>query len=414
MNSLIAACRAAVTALALTALVGLAGGGSLASKQIDPPGTVTKSIVQLTWDAQDRTPPGLDTVIERFEVSDETVPAAVVRLVNEHGVLVGLYVVPWPETPAPEPLLGAEKPLATVSATFENATVAQILNGLVTLDPRFIWWEDRGVINVALASTVEDSTHPLNTPLPLFEVDEVPYLLALAGDPEWRDRLVPGPLLEEVYLVTGLLVGFQYFGPPPDLYPPVTISVKGWTTVEILNETARQLKLPWYIVDRRLLGGSILRFWMGVKLVRLPRGTPVAAAPPKAGTQQAAQEKPCPCSAPSTQATVPPKSAGQEAASASGALVPLRQTLAAAGFDVVWDPANRQAIAERGSTCLSVTADSRYAYLNNVLLTLPRQSAVIDDKLQVPELLIKLTLAAASRKSVAEGAGETGRPAAPS
>jgi hypothetical protein len=342
MSSLVTVYRSAVTALALTALVGLAGDGSLASKRIDALGSPPNPMLQRTWDAQDRIPPALDTVIQRFKVSDETVPAAVVRLANEHGVLVGLYVVPWPETPGPEPLLATEKPLAPVSATFENATVAQILNGLATLDPRFTWREDRGVINVALASTVEDSTHPLNTPLPLFEADGVPYLLAfgLRGDPRdpftgtWRDRIVPGPLLDEVYLATGSLVGFFYSGPPMDLYPPVTINAKDWTTVEILNEMARQLKLPWYIVDRRLLGGSGIQFWMRSDLIPLPKGTPVALAPPKAGTQRTAQgakEAPCPCSAASTPVTPPAKTAGREAASASGALVPLRETLAAAG-----------------------------------------------------------------------------------
>ena len=60
------------------------------------------------------------------------------------------------------------------------------------------------------------------------------------------------------------------------------------------------------------------------------------------------------------------------------------------------------------------TADSRCASLNNIWLTLPRQSAVVDGSLQVPELLIRLTLSAAERKSVAEGAGGTARPAAPS
>ena len=115
MSSVAKAYRSAVAALAVTALVGLVCGGSFASKQIDPPGWTTKSTLQLTWDAQDRTPPGLDAVIERFEVSDETVPAAVIRLAEEQGVLCGLYVVPWPEPPWPEPLLPTEQPLAAVA-----------------------------------------------------------------------------------------------------------------------------------------------------------------------------------------------------------------------------------------------------------------------------------------------------------
>ncbi|NIR01132.1 MAG: hypothetical protein GTN78_13195, partial [Gemmatimonadales bacterium] len=134
----------------------------------------------------DRTPPGLSTVVDRFDVSEETVPAAVARLASEQGVLCGLYVVPWPEVHA-----STSEASVSVSATFRSATVAEVLDELTALDPRFGWREDRGVINFALETTIDDPTHPLNAPLPLFAADEVPYLLALFGGGEFRDRITP-------------------------------------------------------------------------------------------------------------------------------------------------------------------------------------------------------------------------------
>jgi len=263
--------RAAAAAAAVVVLVGLVVRDSGASKQIDPEGLPFKSTLQRTWDAMDRTPPSLSTVIEHFDVTEETVSSAVVRLANEEGVLCGLYVVPWPEahTSAPETL-------TPVSAAFQNATVAQILDGLVALDRRFTWTEDHGVINVALASTARDQTHPLNARLPLFTADEVPYLLALFAGGEFRERVTPAPLFEEVYLTTGLLVGTAGSGPRLELYPPVTITAEGRTAVEILNEMARQLKLPWYVVDRKMFGGRDVGFSMGVDLIPLPAVQPVA------------------------------------------------------------------------------------------------------------------------------------------
>jgi len=401
MSSPMAVHRVGAMVLALAALVGLSGRECGASKQIDPEGMPFKSTPQRAWDAMDRTPPSLSSVIERFDVANETVPSAVVRLANQQGVLCGLYVVPWTEVGTEIP-----EPFASVSVTFQGATVAQILDELVALDPRFTWGEDRGVINVALASTGGDPTHPLNVRLPVFDADEVPYYLALFGRDKWRERLVPGPLFEEVYLVTGLPVGFAYSGPSLDLYPIVTISAEGWTTIEILNEVARQLKLPWYIVDRRMFGGRDIGFSMGVDLLRLPTGQPIS--PPDDMAARTGEETPCPC----------PSAARVEVASAPGReineselratdMVPLRERLAADGFGLVWKPTRQEAIAQRGSTRLTVTANSRRACLDNVPLNLPQESVVIEGRLHVPALLVDLTLSAARRVASAPDAGSS-------
>jgi hypothetical protein len=342
-------------------------------------------------------------VIEHFDVTEETVPSAVVRLANEQGVLCGLYVVPWPVAES-----GIPEPFASVSVTFQGATVAQILDGLVALDPRFAWREDRGVVNIALRSTMDDPTHPLNVTLPVFDADEVPYYLALFGGDEWRARLVPGPLFEEVYLVTDLLVGFAYSGPSLDLYPTVTISVEGWTTVEILNEMARQLKLPWYIVDRRMLGGRDIGFSMGVELMPLPSGQPIARSPARGTVSMADQDTPCPCSTlPAAELVSPHRPDDQQAESRTSALVPLRERLAANGFGFVWDPTRQTALAQRGSTRLSVAANTRCACLGNILLTLPEESVVIDGRLRVPVLLVDLTLSVAGRAGSGAGTGNS-------
>jgi hypothetical protein len=374
-----------------------------ASKQIDPEGQPFKSTLQRTWDAMDRTPPGLDTVIPRFQVTEETIPSAVVRLANEQGVLCGLYLVPWPEA---QP--GTLEPFDSVSATFQDATVAQVLDGLVALEPRFTWWEEGGVINVALASTVRDPTHPLNVRLPLFAADEVPYLLALFGGGEFRERVTPAPLFEEVYLTTGLLVGFGYSGPRLELHPPVTLTGEGCTAVEILNEMARQLKLAWCIVDRRPLGGQDIGFSMGVELVPLPSGQPIAQPPGRQPVRASSQETRGPCSTRTgRQAVSSPAGGGREAESLSSALVPLRERLVAEGFSLVWDPAGQEVLARKGGTLLRITANSRCACLNNVLLTLPQESVLVEGRLYVPAWLLDLTLSAAHRVASAPGPGSS-------
>jgi len=369
--------------VALAALQPLAPGPTWASKQIDAEGMPFKSTLQRTWDAMDRTPPTLSSVIERFDVTRETIPSAVVRLANEQGVLCGFYLVPWPEA---QP--GTSEPFISVSATFQDATLAQILDALVSLDPRFTWWEERGVINVALASAVDHSAHPLNVRLPLFAADEVPYLLALFAGGDCRDRITPAPLFEELYLTTGLLVGMAGSGPRLELYPPVTVTAESWTTVEILNEIAWQLKLPWYIVDRRMLGGRDIGFSMGVDLLPLPTARPALQSAVEDTVVTAGQETPLPSPSHEQEEADDPAGTATATASAapSSAVLPLRASLAP----------QRTASAVKGRTHIAVVEGARVAALNGVPVKLPQAATLRDGRMFVPQALLRLVTEAAA------------------
>ncbi len=117
---------------------------------------------------------------------------------------------------------------------------------------------------------------------------------------------------------------------------------------------------------------------------------------------------PCPCPTPA-EVEVASVAGSEVSKSRSRAtdMVPLRQRLASHGFSLVWKPTRQEAVAQRGSTRLTVMADSLRASLDDVPLNLPRESVVIEGRLHVPALLVDLTLSAADREASVRNAGNS-------
>jgi hypothetical protein len=249
-------------ALATFALCGAVSGGLPAEPQPPeaPKGVRLPflSTLQQLWNARERTIADLDSVIEKFEVRDEDVPTAVGRLANEHNVLCGIAVLPWPRnTAAPSP----GPPFKYVRNSFACARVRDILDRLVVSDPSFEWREADGVVNLALRGTFDNPGHPLNQVIPEFDVRDVPYPIALHGYPGW-----PVEALSSLDWAKGLDVGCASSGPGPYEYPPVTLSARQQSPLQIINEMARQLRLSWIIFDRKLVGEPTVWLQMGLEL----------------------------------------------------------------------------------------------------------------------------------------------------
>jgi hypothetical protein len=230
--------------------------------------------LQRLWNARQRTIADLDSVIEKFEVRDEDVPTAGVRLANEHNVLCGIAVLPWPPSaaaPPPRPLF------KRVGAAFARARVRDILDRLVVSDPSFEWRETDGVVNVALRGTFDNPGHPLNQVIPEFDVRDVPYLIALHGYPGW-----PVQGLFRLDWAQGFPLILAYSGPAPYEYPPVTLSARQQSPLQIINEMARQLKLSWLLFDGRLVGDRRVWFQMDLELPTTHYITRAVPATPQA------------------------------------------------------------------------------------------------------------------------------------
>ena len=272
-------------ALASFALCGAICGGLPAEPQ--PPETPKgvqvpfhkpfHNTLHALWNARERTIADLDSVIEKFQVCGEDVPTAVVRLANDHNVLCGIIVLPWPRKPAvpsPRPIF------KHVCNSFAHARVRDILDWLVASDPSFEWREANGVVNVALRGTFENPEHPLNQVIAQFDVREVPYLIALHyGYPGWPVRG-----LCSLDWAKGLDVGFVGSGPGPDEYPPVTLSARQQSPLQIINEMARQLRLSWLLFDRRLVGERGVSLLMDLDLPPTDDiSRPMVVPPPEAG-----------------------------------------------------------------------------------------------------------------------------------
>jgi hypothetical protein len=174
-------------------------------------------------------------VIEKFEVRNEDVPSAVASLANEHAVLCGIAVVPYPQHTGPALV---QAPFKRVTLAVSHVKVRELLNRLVALDPAFEWREREGVVNVALRGTFKNPAHPLNRVIPHFAVHDVPYPFALYGD--WQGEMRG---LFRLEWASGLPMMGVGSGPPPSEYPPVTVDARDNTALLILNDMARQLRL---------------------------------------------------------------------------------------------------------------------------------------------------------------------------
>lgn len=389
-------------------LLALAAGGMLASSGVlafgadfepkrppEPVGVVTslRTTLQRTWDAQEKTPLGLDDVIESFVVEDEDVPSALARLSNEHNVLCGIAVVPYP----PQYLQPNGAPLfRPLRASLSRATVRQILDTLVALDPCFEWREDRGVINLALRGTFGQEQHPLHTVIPEWTADGVPYVIALYGDPSWSGT----PLFRSGRLPDDFPVGIGYSGPAWDEWPLVTVYAENETLLQILNDIAGQLHLSWWMFDLRLIGRDYVACVLGIDIPPTPYLPPLITDEVASASvgQSATSAYPCPCSSSQQAIHQPPARTATATASAapSSAVLPLRASLAPHGFAFAWDAHTRTASAMKGRTHIAVVEGARVAALNGVPVKLPEAVTLRDGRMFVPQALLRLVTEAAA------------------
>ena len=246
-------------------------------------GTSEKSTLDLLWEARNRTVLGADGIIQsRFRAVEQDVPTIVARLANEHNVLCGIAVVPYPPEIREAP---AQPPFKRLNVEVEGVVVRDLLNLLVQADPNFEWREDNGVVNVALRGTFGNEKHPLNTVIPRFEVNDVPYYFALFGNPTGETT----GLFRTGDLTSRLGVGLVYSGPPLDTLPRVSVSASNKTVLQIVNDVARQLRLCWQIFDSRLIGGKMVLLLMELQLLGTADLSPFV---PRSGTQSSTDALP--------------------------------------------------------------------------------------------------------------------------
>jgi hypothetical protein len=270
-------------------LILIAAGISAAVSAGAPPGGPPQTTLERLLAARTRNLLGVDGVMGRFKADQNDVPTIVARLANEQNVLCGIAVVPHPTITRKAP---AEPPFKRLNVDVDQITVRAFLDSLVQADPTFEWREDHGVINVALRSTFENKEHPLNTIIPHFEVDNVPLFIALFGYPDWD---VVG-LFRTDDLRGHLPVGAMGSGPGPEKDPPVSVSANNKTLLQILNEMAREMRIPWCMFDTRLVGGKMVYFLMTLDLPATPDSSSFVPRPGSAN-HTAAPSSPGPSAA---------------------------------------------------------------------------------------------------------------------
>jgi len=219
------------------AVVGISGGsgdGPQYRSIDDLPANIRQRVDEL-YAARNRKFTSLDGVVPEFSVAEVNVAEAVAKLSNEHNVLCGIEVVPWPADP--KKLSGFT--LQKVSLCLRNATPRQILNNLVLLDPTFAWVEDRGIANVVMRQALESPTYPLNIRLPAFHAKGRPYSTVFVGEPP--------SLLGLAEIVDRIAIG-TVAGWPREFEPPVTVDAVNATPRQIINQVARELGMSWTVV----------------------------------------------------------------------------------------------------------------------------------------------------------------------
>jgi hypothetical protein len=181
----------------------------------------------------------LDGIIERFSIREETVPQAVAKLCNDHTVICGLEVVPWPST-SQDPVL---RNLKRFSVSFEKASPRQILDSLVSKDPAFLWVEERGIANVVPTKAYNSPAYPLNKKIPQFEVEDRPYTMVFAGVVYPAPALFGLPEVQEALPIGG---SGRW---PREFEPQVSVHAQDKTVREIINEVARQVGMAWSLAS---------------------------------------------------------------------------------------------------------------------------------------------------------------------
>lgn len=227
--------------------------------------------IQVLRAAKERRFTPLDGIIERFSVREETVPEAVAKLCNDHTVVCGLEVVPWPQA-AHRP---SSDTLKRVSATFENTSPRQILDNLVSADPTFSWIENDGVANIVLSKAYKSTTYPLNTKVSEFDVEERPYTMVFLGPP--APALLALPQVQEA-----LLIGSSGRW-PREFEPRVSLHAVDKTIRQIINQVSREVGMPWLLASCVQPNGESIAVFQMYPQISLPGcliGKPDVNLPP--------------------------------------------------------------------------------------------------------------------------------------
>jgi hypothetical protein len=167
----------------------------------------------------------LTDTVAGFVVEDADVPSVLRKLNNEYGLRYGLEVIP--ENTSADPY-------ALLSLTVEQATVEEILDRLVALNPDFAWSTDDETVNFFLRDARARPDYPLHAVIPEFVVQDEPYALALFT------RIMT--LVEETDLL--LATSFRH---PVEVGPRVTLALENCDLRQILNAIARQAEMSWEV-----------------------------------------------------------------------------------------------------------------------------------------------------------------------
>jgi hypothetical protein len=344
-HSLRHASRCVLLALACGATAWGQGGTRIAPQPAMPAADSPKPLTPFEKAA--RTPTwGPDDVVDQFTAQSVDLPTAVKMLSNEYHVLCGIEVIPW--------AAGAgdlEQP-PLVSLTVSDVPVRYIMKMLVMQDPRFVWSEDNGVINVVMRCAAAARDYPLNSAIPEFEAKNSPFFSLLVGGQEgYKDSLFGQP---EIRGRLGVGMGYEGYWEEPT----VTLSMRNQTARAIINEVARKLKVSWSLeyknyLSKAPLPGPIAWFWMQP---RFPTSDPSA----------------CPQCVPWN----------------SKRLLSLRESVVGPSLQFTWNADTQTAAVQRGSRVVRLRAGSEKVQVDGREVRLSTPAVLKDEDLLVPEYFV--------------------------
>jgi hypothetical protein len=162
----------------------------------------------------------LEQKVGSFELNDETVGDALARLNQSFDISISIEGVLPEEGTVTNPELRAK---------IENRTLAEVLDRLCTLDPRYVWTRDGDSVNFIPRTRLNDPTYFFNRILPELQLEQVRRVddAAIAvvhqlGDPD--ENLI-----------------FMGIGGTQSFAEPWTASFSSITVRRALNRIARQL-----------------------------------------------------------------------------------------------------------------------------------------------------------------------------
>jgi len=275
---------------------------------------------------------GLDEVIESLSITELCVRRILAILGNDYGLRYGIEQIGW-NVP--------QEATEFISFEVKDMKVRDLLNKLVTLDPRYLWTRDGEYVNFILRGAYEADAYPFNANITKYEVEDMPYAQAY-----W-------PPLAELYetIGFGLGAGLRH---PPDFGPTVTASMQNASLRKILNEVARQTDVSWDVGSQGTTkrGGILM-----ARRMHVPKEAPFQ-------------------------------------------WVGIKQILARAGLQVHWDPQQDRLTAVKGNAELQLQVGHEQAQLNirkeipahkittttTWRITLPSAPRIVAGYVQVPEL----------------------------